>query len=462
MVRTRKERDSLGIVKVPSDAYYGAQTQRAFENFPISGINVSPLFIKNYVIIKKAAARVNLKLKKLEKREAIAIIKACDKLIQGKYAKEFVVDVYQAGGGTSTNMNVNEVIANIANEILLGKKAKKGKYEIIHPNDHVNMSQSTNDTYHVCIHLTVKELMESLIPELEKLEKEFGKKAKQFSKIIKVGRTHLQDAVPITLGEEFSGYSSTLSKNRKEIERSSESLKEIIIGGTALGTGLNASPKFSNLIIKELSKLTKTKYRKSKNRFSDYQSMRAGAKVSESLKLLAIDLSKICSDLILLSSGPNTGFNEIILPPVQPGSSIMPGKINPSMIEMTNMVCFQVIGNNLTVSEAIRSGQLELNVYMPIISFNLIESTQILTSTIKALREKAIKGIKANKIKISMYLEKNAIIATSLTPYIGYDKTAKIIKEAYKTNKPIKEVALKRSGLTKKELDKILDPRKLV
>lgn len=456
----RKEKDSLGEILVPVDTYYGAHTQRAKENFPISGLKLQPDFIKTYAIIKKAAARANLTLKKLDEKKTNAIIQACDEVISGKYLDHFVVDVYQAGAGTSTNMNVNEVIANRANELLGGKK---GEYNLVHPNDHLNMSQSTNDTFHTCTHIAVyTTIQEKLLPALKHLQAALEKKSHEFSHIVKIGRTHMQDAVPLTLGQEFSGYVGAISHLIKWVDNISESLLELSIGATAIGTSLNAGSKYVDIVIREINKITKKRFEKSKNFFNASQNQNVEAEVSGVLKSVAIGLSKISNDLILLSSGPNTGLNEIILPAVQPGSSIMPGKINPTIPEMINMVCFQVIGNDAAITEAARSGQLELNVYMPLVAYNLMNSVEILTNAINIFTEKCVKGIKANEKKIKEHLEKNPIIVTALTPYIGYQKAAEIAKEAYEKNKTIKEILLEKRLFTEREIDKILDLTKLV
>lgn len=416
-------------------------------------------FIKSYAIIKKAAAKANLALKKLDEKRADAIMKACDEILKDNYLDQFVVDVYQAGAGTSTNMNVNEVIANIANELLGGKK---GEYEFVHPNDHVNMSQSTNDTFHTCTHIAVyKAIVEKILPALKNLQASLDKKSQEFSNIIKVGRTHMQDAVPLTLGQEFSGYSGAISHIIKWVDTMSDSLLELAIGSTAVGTGLSAGEKYVDLVVNEINKSTKRKFRKSKNFFNASQNQNVEAEISGVLRSVAIALNKISNDLILLSSGPNAGLGEITLPAVQPGSSIMPGKVNPSITEMVNMVCFQVIGNDTAIAEAARSGQLELNVYMPLVAYNLMSSVEILTNAINVFTDKCVKGIKADEKKIKENLEKNPIIATVLSPYIGYEKAADIVKEAYQKNKTVKEILLEKRIFTERELERLLDLKKM-
>ena len=455
----RKEKDSLGIVSVPAHAYYGAQTQRAVENFPISGRRINSEFIKSYAAIKKAAALANSKLGHLDARKAKAIERACDEIMAGKLLDQFVVDAYQAGAGTSTNMNVNEVVANRATEMLGGKK---GKYTV-HPNDHVNMSQSTNDTYHVCIHVSAYSMTKNgLVPALEHLERELAKKAHSFSKIVKVGRTHMQDAVPITLGEEFSGYSDSVRDCRINLERTVKTMLEVSFGGTAVGTGINADKHYSDVTIKELDRITGISFVKSKNFFKETQNQNEETELSGALKSLAIALNKIANDLVLMSSGPEAGLNELELPALQPGSSIMAGKVNPSAAEMLNMVCFQVIGNDLTITEAARSGQLELNVYMPVIAYNLLESINTMANAVNIFSTKCVSGIKANKKRIAVYVGKDSIIATALVPRLGYEKVAEIVKMAQKTGRPVKEIVLKMKLMNKKELDKLLDARKLV
>ncbi len=456
----RIERDSLGSIKVPKDAYFGAQTMRAIENFSVSHITQHFEFIQAYAVVKKAAAIANIKLGKLDRKLGIPIIKAAEEIIEGGFRYDFLVDIFQAGAGTSTNMNVNEVIANRANELLGGKK---GDYSPIHPNDHVNMSQSTNDTYHATIHIAVyKTIKQSLLPELESLQNDLEKKAKEFHSIVKVGRTHMQDALPITLGQEFSGYVSAVAHAVKRVDTISDPLRELAIGGTAVGTGVNAGKKYPDLVINEINNITKLDFRKSLNFFNASQNQNVEAEVSAALKTVAITLNKIANDFILLSSGPNAGFNEIILPAVQPGSSIMPGKVNPTIPEMLNMVCFKVIGNDITITEAARSGQLELNVYTPVIAYHLLDSINILTNGVRIFRKKCVQGVKVNEKKIKEYLENNPIIATALAPIIGYEKTAEVIKLSYEKNISVRDLIIKMKLIPKEKLDKLFDYKKLV
>lgn len=455
----RKEKDSLGEIKVPLNAYYGPQTQRAINNFPISGLRLQNIFIKAQAIIKLAAAKTNISLKYLDKKIGNAIIKASKEILNEKLLENFVVDVYQAGAGTSQNMNINEIITNRALELI---DKPKGFYNIIHPNDHVNMGQSTNDTIPTAIQISSMQASLDLKEELKLLRDELKKKSIEFKSIFKSGRTHLQDALPMTLGQEFSGYASMIDSN---INRLTDILKNITllpIGGTGVGTGLNTSKEYQNLIIKEINKLTGIEFKKAQNNFAAIQNTDSIAALSSILKVLAIGLIKLCNDIRLLNSGPNTGLSEIKLPAVQPGSSIMPGKVNPVMVEMLNMASYQVCGNDITISEASQASQLELNVMMPVIAYNIINSLEILKNGIKAFRVKCISGIIANKEKCREYLEKNPIIATALTPILGYHKTSEIVKEAYLKNKSIKEIVLELKLMKEDELDKILDFKKLI
>ena len=453
--RYRIEKDSLGKVKVPIEAYYGAQTVRALENFPISGIRPHPIFIRSVVYVKRAAAKVNKKLGCLDNEKSKAIINAADRIIEGEFKEQFVVDVYQAGAGTSFNMNVNEVIANIAIESLGGEK---GDYSVIHPNDHVNFGQSTNDVFPTSTRISVLFLLAEFFPVLDELVNTLNEKAEEFDNVIKSGRTHLQDAVPIRLGQEFSGYAEAVSKSVKRIEKASDALKELGVGGTAVGTGLNTHPDYKVNIIKELQKITNLDVRGATNYFEAMQSNAPITEVSGALKVLATELIRIANDLRLLSSGPKTGLAEIALPAVQPGSSIMPGKTNPVMAEMLNMVCFSIIGNDLTITMASQAGQLELNVMMPVMQYKLLDSISILTNALKAFTDKCIKGIKANEDRCYQYATNSMSIVTALNPYIGYSKAADIAKESLLTGKSIKEVILENKLLSEERLNEILSP----
>ena len=461
--RLRREKDPLGEKEVPMNAYYGIQTARAIENFPISGIPPKKEFIVAFAMVKKAAAIANMSTGDLNKRIGKAIIRAADEIIQGKLHKEFVVDVYQAGAGTSHNMNANEVIANRAIELLGGKK---GDYRLLHPNDHVNMSQSTNDTFPTGMRIASLFMTETLITELRQLEKTLSDKAKEFDKIIKSARTHLQDAVPIRLGQEFRAYAGAIAKAIKRIEDAADGsnpetsgLKELGIGATAAGTGINTHPVYRRYVIKALKDITGIKdLRPAEDMLEAINSMADFINLSAALRGLAIELIRIANDLRLLSSGPRTGFAEIILPPVQPGSSIMPGKVNPVMAEMLNMICFQVIGNDTAIALAAQAGQLELNVMMPVINYNLLQSLEILKNGIRAFTQRCVKGIRADKARCKEMAEKTVGLATVLNPFIGYEKAASVAKEAALKGKSIKEVALEMGILSRKEMEKILNP----
>lgn len=457
-MKTRKEKDTLGTISIPENAYYGVQTRRAVENFPISGLNLHPVFVDSYVFIKKAAALANMKLGLLDKKKGDAIVRAANEILNGKLREHFVVDVYQAGAGTSYNMNTNEVIANRAIEILGGKK---GDYKIVNPNDHVNMAQSTNDTFPTAMRIASMLMMKQLLPVIKKFEIALRKKSKEFDRVIKSGRTHLQDASPITLGQEFSGYAEIINKHFGLILNALKSLSEIGLGGTAVGTGLNTHIKYRKLITQNLSTLTGLKLKTAKNYFSVMQSMLPFTELSSALKNFAVDLTKISDDIRLMSSGPTTGFGEIILPAVQPGSSIMPGKVNPSMAEMINMVCYQVIGNDLTVTMASQAGQLELNVMMPVIIYNILWSMEILKNGLNEFTNLCIKSIKADVEKCREYAERSISIVTALNPVIGYMKAAEIAKEAVRTGRSIIEVIKGKNILSDKEIRRVLNLKKL-
>lgn len=452
------EKDTLGDIKIPFNAYFGAQTSRAVENFPISGLKLHPVFIESYVLIKKAAAQANAELGFLDKKIAKAIISASNEILSGKLREHFAVDVYQAGAGTSFNMNTNEVIANRAIEVLGGKK---GDYHLVNPNDHVNMSQSTNDTFPSAMRISSLLMLKKLLPVIKKFEKTLRKKTVEFNSVIKSGRTHLQDASPIMLGQEFSGYAENVRKHYELIFNTQKNLSSLGLGGTAVGTGLNTHVKYSSLVLKKLSLLTGLKLKPAGNYFEAMQSMQPFTGLSSSLRNFAGDLTRIANDIRLIASGPTTGFGEIILPAVQPGSSIMPGKINPSMAEMMNMVCFQVMGNDLTVTLASQAGQLELNVMMPVIAYNILWSMDILINGLREFDKRCVSGIKADKKKCREYAERSISIVTVLNPIIGYSKAAYIAKEAVKTGKSIIEVVKEKNLLSDKEIKKIFDLKKL-
>ncbi len=453
---TRIEYDSMGEMEVPSDAYYGAQTARAIENFPISGIRKHSLLVKALGMIKKAAAESNLQLGLLDKKTASAIVKAADEVIDGKLDNHFVLDVFQTGSGTSSNMNTNEVIANRANEIL---GVKKGDKSGVHPNDHVNMGQSSNDVYPTALHVSaILAINNILLPGLKSLEKALSAKAKEFDKIVKIGRTHLQDATPIRLGQEFSSYASMITHSIKRTEYAREELSELAIGGTAVGTGINTHPKFGGLVAKRLSAMTKTKLREADNHFEAQGSKDAMVSASGQLKTIAVSLMKIANDIRWLGSGPRCGIGELLIPPVQPGSSIMPGKVNPVIPEAVCQVAAQVIGNDLTITIGGQFGNFELNVMMPVKGHNLLQSIELLGRVSQVFVDKCIKGIKADKKRCEEMIEKSLAMCTSLAPVIGYDAAAKIAKEAYETGKTVREVALEKKVLPEAKLKGLLDP----
>lgn len=457
-MRIRVERDSLGAVKVPADAYYGAQTARAVQNYPISGLRAHPVFIRAYGLVKLACAEVNLKLKMIPARVGRAIVRAAGEVAAGKMDEQFVVDVYQAGAGVSLHMNVNEVIANRAIELLGGRR---GDYRLVHPNDHVNFGQSTNDTFPTAMRLASLLLLEDFYPALEELEKAFARKAREFDGIIKSGRTHLQDAVPIRLGQEFAAYARALRQARQHLRQGSSLLRELGIGGSAVGTGLNAHPRFGALVVRHLSLLTGLKLKQSPDLRAAMQSQLAMAAVSGALRNLALELIRVANDLRLLSSGPLTGLGEISLPALQPGSSIMPGKVNPVMAELLDMVAFQVVGCDTVVAMAVQAGQLELNVMMPAMAWNVLHSIEILKNTCRAVARKCILGIKANRETCERYAYRSPSIATALNPVIGYARAAEIVKKALATGKTIPEVCLEEGVLTRAQLKKVLDPRRM-
>ena len=450
----RIERDALGEIAVPEDALYGVQTLRAVENFPISGIRAHRSFIKATAAVKLCAARVHLELGLLEEKKADAIIHASKEVFSGKLDDQFVVDVYQAGAGTSHNMNANEVIANRAIELLGGRK---GDYSIIHPNDDVNKSQSTNDVFPTAMRLAAVEAAGELAAVLEGLYKKITDKAGEFGDVVKSGRTHLQDAVPIRLGQEFKAYATSVGRHAEQIKDAGNKLKVLGIGGSAVGTGINTHPLYAKKMVRELSRLTGIKFSLSDDLFESMQSMAPFVSLSSSLKNLSLDLIRIANDLRLMSSGPRTGLAEIELPALQPGSSIMPGKVNPVMAEALNMVCFQVVGNDTAISLASQAGQLELNVMMPVISYNLLQSIHILTNALTAFANRCVEGIKANIENCRHWAERSLSIVTALNPRIGYAKAAEIAKEAFRRGVTVRDIIIEKGVLTEKELEKLLD-----
>jgi fumarate hydratase class II len=438
----RAERDTLGDVNVPADALYGAQTQRAIENFNISGLRPWRAFIWSLAVIKHAAAEVNRDLGILKEDIAGAIITAAQEVMDGKWDNQFVVDPFQAGAGTSHNMNMNEIIANRATVLLGGKL---GEYRV-NPNDHVNMSQSTNDTIPTAIRLGCLWRLDELLGAIGDLSKALQLKALEFDDIVKSGRTHLQDAVPVRMGQEFGAYATAIQRDGERIRRTAEGLRRLGIGGTATGTGLNAHPEYHSHMVRRLSELTRLPLYSSDDLFESMQSMADAADFSASLRTLAITLTRIANDFRLLASGPSTGLDEIRLPSLQPGSSIMPGKVNPIMAEMLNMAMFHVQGCDLAVSLAAQAGQLELNVMMPIIAHNLFEMMQVMIGAISAFTEKCVHGLEANQAKAEGWLAKNAIVATALNPLIGYAASAALVKEALQRNIAIRDIAQEKAA----------------
>ncbi|RJQ23027.1 MAG: aspartate ammonia-lyase [Nitrospiraceae bacterium] len=455
----RTEKDTLGEVKLPDDVYYGAQTGRAVENFRISNLKLPRRFIRAQGVVKLAAARANGSLGLLDRKRSGAIEKAAGEVMRGMHDAHFVVDVYQAGAGTSQNMNANEIIANRAIELLGGKR---GDYSLVHPNDHVNMAQSTNDTIPTSIYISALEAVrEGLLPALERMKETLAEKSVEFDGIVKAGRTHLQDAVPMRLGQEFGGYASAVKNDIARISGASGSLLYLPVGGNALGTGINAKPGFRSRVIREIRKITGIRFESCENPFEGIQNVNPALQLSASLRGLSVTLIKIANDIRLLSSGPRTGFAELKLPAVQPGSSIMPGKVNPVMAEMLNMICFQVMGNDTAIAYAAQASQLELNVMMPVIAYNLLSSLDILANGINAFTEKCLWGIEADAERCKFFADTSLAIATALNPVIGYSNAAGVSKEAYMTGKSVKQVVVEKGLLKQKEADRLLDPLRL-
>ena len=455
----RVEKDILGKVKLPDKVYYGVQTKRAVDNFPISGLRLQRRFIKAQGLVKLAAARTNGFLGLINKKTLKAVEKAALEVIKGVHDDQFVVDVYQAGAGTSQNMNANEIIANRAIEILGGKK---GNYRLVHPNDHINMAQSTNDTIPSSMYISALEAVrEGLVPALKDLQRALLYKSREFDKVVKAGRTHMQDAVPLRLGQEFGGYAEAVRNDMLRIQNASNSLLSLPMGGSAVGTGINVHPRYQKHVIGEIRKITGIKFRSSTNLFEGIQNVNPALELSASLRGFSITLIKIANDIRLLSSGPRTGLAEISLPAVQPGSSIMPGKVNPVMAEMLNMVCFQVIGNDSVIAYATQASQLELNVMMPVIAYNLLFSLEILSRAVNAFTEKCVKGISANKETCRKFAEASLALATALNPIIGYASAAEISKEAYKAGKTVMQIVVEKGILTEREAKRLLEPLRM-
>ena len=455
---TRTEKDPLGELQVPADALYGVQTMRARQNFPISGLRPLEPFVLAQVWIKKAAALTHRETGRLDARLADAIVAAADEVIAGRHREHFVVDPYQAGAGTSHNMNVNEVLANRANELLGGKR---GEYKPVHPNDHVNMAQSTNDTIPTNIRLAALSRLGALVAAFEGLRDAFAAKGKEFDHIVKAGRTHLQDAMPIRLGQEFAAYAGSLDRALRRVREAADYLRDLGIGGSAVGTGVTVEKEYPALMNRHLRQITGLDLRVGEDRIQLMQSMGDAAAFSASLRGLAVDLSKIASDLRLMVMGPRTGIDEIKLPAVQPGSSIMPGKINPSIPEMVNQVCFQVMGCDTTVAIASEHGQLELNVMMPVIAHNILLSMQILTNTATVLTERCVKDIQANEAMASYWVERSAALATALMPHIGYARAAEVSKQSVKEGILIRDMVRRDGIIPGDQVDDVLDLRKM-
>ena len=459
-MKLRKEFDSIGSINVPNDKYWGASTQRSNKFFNIGKILVNISLIKSIAIIKRSAALVHFKEKQIDKKITNSIIKASDEVIKGKLDENFPLKVWQTGSGTQTNMNVNEVIANRAIEILGGKKGSK---KPVHPNDHVNKSQSTNDVFPTAMHISVaQETVSKLLPNLKILEKELAKKSKEFKSIIKIGRTHLQDATPLSLGQEFSGYQVQL---KKSIERIEFALKEIFFlaqGGTAVGTGINSRKGFDKKIVKEIAKFTKLPFKPAVNKFAELAAHDSIINFSGTLNTCAVALMKISNDIRFLGSGPRAGYGELILPENEPGSSIMPGKVNPTQCEAVTMVCAYVIGNHTGITVAGSHGHFELNVFKPMIAHNVLQSIDLIADSTKNFALFCVKGIKANKKRIKEHLDNSLMLVTALAPKIGYDNAAKIAKTALKNGTTLKEETLKTGLVKEKDYDQIVDPKKMI
>jgi aspartate ammonia-lyase len=451
----RVERDPLGDVRVPAKAYYGGQTMRAVENFPISGLMAPPALVSATILVKKAAAEANRAIGRLSPSVARSIVKAADEILGGQFRDQFVVDVYQAGAGTSHNMNANEVLANRAAEIL---GERRGTYRLVHPNDHVNMGQSTNDVYPTATRLAILFVMRDLLTSARSLSRQLTQKSREFATVLKTGRTHLQDAVPITLGQEFGGYAANVAHAASELARAAEPLYELNLGATAVGTGLNAGDDYTRAAIANLRRYTRLPLRAATNRFRVTQSMGDVLGYSGALRRLSVEVGKIASDLRLLSMGPRAGIAEILLPALQPGSSIMPGKVNPSVPEMVNQVCYQVIGCDAAILAAADAGQLELNVMMPVIAWNALHATVILGQAMRVLDEKCIRGIAADRARARELLNRSSALATALSPHIGYAQTAEIAKLSVATGRPIRDLVRERRLLPDAALDAILSP----
>ena len=454
MLKYRSDSDSLGSVKIPSDAYYGPFTARAIKQYHVTGQTAHPNLVKSFIMIKRSAAIANMKTNAISKKQGTVIVNVCDKILAGKYQDQFVVDMINSGAGTAFNMNTNEVIANIALKVL-GKR--QGQYQFLHPNDHVNMSQSSNDTYPTAMHMAILFSLKELLPIIDKLINALDKKAKKFSKYKKIGRTHLMDALPVTLGSEFASYVTSLSEARNQIAASQNHLQKIALGGTAVGTGANTPKGYRKSVIVELGKISKLSLQPQKDMQYALQSKFPIANSSSALKNFAIELGKISNDIRLMASGPVAGISEIGIPAVHAGSSIMPGKVNPSLAECMNMICFSIIGNDTTISFAANAGQFELNVMLPVMLKAFLDSTDMLTNFLPIFSANLIDGLTANQSKLRENIENSPVIVTLLTPKIGYLKSAELFKESLKTGKTIRELVISKKLLTNKEVNSFLD-----
>ncbi len=456
----RMENDSMGEIKVPSDKYYGAQTARSLMNFKIGTEHFPQELIRALAIIKKAAALANKELKLLEAKKADLIVRAANEVIAGKFNDNFPLSIWQTGSGTQTNMNVNEVIANRAIELAGGRLGNK---KPIHPNDDVNKGQSTNDVFPTAMHIAVVEEIQSrLIPSIAKLRDALRKKSKEFKDVIKIGRTHLMDATPLTLGQEFSGYVQQLTNGLERMEACLPRLYELAIGGTAVGTGLNTHPQFAVKMAKKIAQMTGRPFITAKNKFESLAAHDAIVEASGALKTLAASLMKIANDIRWLASGPRSGIGEIILPENEPGSSMMPGKVNPTQSEALTMVCVQVFGNDTTITVAGASGNFELNVYKPVIIYNILQSIRLISDACESFAKNCVVGIKANRINIAKNLNNSLMLITALNPHIGYDKAAKVAQKAHKENMGLKEAAVRLGFLSAQEFDRIVNPKKMI
>jgi len=451
-MKFRTDKDSLGNVKIPADAYYGPFTGRALKQYHVTGTTAHINLIQSFVMIKRSAAISNIKLRAIDKKRGRAIVQACDKILSGKYLDQFVVDAINSGAGTAFNMNTNEVIANVALQVL---HKKKGQYQFLHPNDHVNMSQSSNDTFPTAMHMAVLMNLNETIPAIDVFIKSLNKKAKQFSSYKKIGRTHLMDALPVTLGSEFAAYVTSISKARTSIEKAKKELEYVALGGTAVGSGANTPRGYRRIVVIELAKISKLPLKPERDMQHALQSNFAVANISAALRNLALEINKLANDIRLMASGPIAGLAEIGIPAVHAGSSIMPGKVNPSLAECMNMICFNIIGNDTTVAHAVQGGQFELNVMLPVMLKCVLESTDMLKNFLPIFSANLIDGLTANKEKLQKNIEKSPVIVTLLTPKIGYLKSAELFKESLKTGKTIREIVVSKKLLTNNQIDSL-------